>query len=310
MKLRSMRLKYATFQNDGGGEGGAGGGGDAGAGGGGDTDWRSALPESVREWDEFKSSDTPEAAFERIEHMRTKFGTGLFAPGEDATADDWNAFYGKLSERTNGKVMPRPDADDADAMSALYTSLGRPEDASGYEFGEGTDEATAAAIGKLAHENNLSVAQMKAMDEGMKTLVAEQAAAAEEARTEGLNTLKGEWGAAYDERSKIAEKVRATFMKFIPADQMNATTMAALYEVGKSMGGEGAQMLDQGGKDPEPTVLEAKEKIAEITKAMDEARKDGNRDELKRLTEKRRSYYHKAYPGGAVTMGGHQQIGT
>ena len=302
MRFNNLRWRHATFQNDAGGEGGSGGGG---AGDSGDGDWRSALPEGVRDWDEFKNAETPEAAFERLGHMRSKFGTGLFAPGEDATAEDWNAFYGKLSERTNGKVIPRPDGDDAEALNALYTSLGRPEDASGYQFSEGTDADTAAAISKLALDNNLTVAQMKGMDEGMAQLVTEQQAAAAAERQAGLDTLKGEWGAAWNERSTVAEKVREKFLNFIPADAMNKATMEALYAIGKSLGGEGAQLLNQENKDPEPTVAEAEERIAELTKAMDEARKNGDRDELRRLTEKRRLFYKKKNAGGgSVTLGG------
>lgn len=308
MKLRSMRLLYGTFAADDGNGGGSGGAGDAG-GGSGDTgsgDWRTALPESVREWDEFKSSETPEAAFERIEHMRTKFGTGLFAPGEDASDKDWRDFYGKLSERTRGKVMPRPDADDAEAMDALYTQLGRPEDATAYEFVEGTDPDVAAAVGAIAHDNNLTVAQMKALDEGMAPILEAQKEAAKAQFDEGINTLKGEWGAAWDERSKVAEKVRDTFLKFIPSEGMNADTMAALYEVGKAMGGEGAQLLNQSNIAPEPTILEAKDQIEELSGRIAELQKEhdgAKRDELKRLVLKRRNLYKKAYPGGAVELG-------
>ena len=240
--------------------------------------------------------------------MRNKFGTGLFAPGDDASSEDWGKFYGKLSEKTSGKVMPRPDKDDTEGMNALYTTLGRPEDAAGYEFAEGTDAATAAAVGALAHANNLSVAQMKAMDAGMAELVKTANADHAVEVAAGLDTLKGEWGAAWDERSKIAEKVRNTFLGFIPAEGMNAATMAALYAVGKAMGGEGAQMINQNSNnDPEPTVLEAQDRIAELTSAMDEARKKGDRDELKRLTAKRRIYYKKAYPGGEVQVGGQRR---
>lgn len=305
MKLRSMRLRYATFQNDGSGEGGSGGGGGTG-GDGAAAPWLDSLPESVRGWDEFKSADTAEAGFERIEHMRTKFGTGLFAPGEDASTKDWNDFYGKLSERTSGKVMPRPDADDAEAMNALFTTLGRPEDANGYEFAEGTDADTAAAVGALAHANNLTVAQMKAMDAGMADLVVKQAEGAKAVFDEGINTLKGEWGAAWDERSKVANKVRETFLQFIPAEQMNAATMAALYEVGKAMGGEGAQMLNQTTGDPEPTVLQAKEEIEELSGRIAELSKEhdgAKREEMQRLVLKRRGLYKKAFPGGGVEIG-------
>lgn len=319
--MNSMRFRYATFQNDGSGEGSGGGtgsgdggsgGGTGGDGSGGAADWRAALPENVRGWDEFKNADTPEAAFERIEHMRTKFGTGLFAPGKDASQKDWTDFYGKLSERTSGKVMPRPEKDDVEGMNALFKQLGRPEDAAGYEFAEGTDSDTAAAVGKLALDNNLSVAQMKGLDEGMAALLVEQGKASEAQRNEGLNTLKGEWGAAWDERSKIAEKVRENFLKFIPADQMNAGTMAALYEVGKALGGEGSELLKHEIKN-EPTLLQAKEEIEELSGRIAELQKshDGSkRSEMQRLVLQRRALYKKAFPGGGFTVGGKQVSAT
>ena len=297
------RFVYREEANAGEGEGG-------GAGGAGGENWRDSLPESVRTWDEFKDVDNADAGFERLAHMRTKFGTGLFAPGDDASEKDWEDFYGKLSERTAGKVMPRPDAEDAEGTAALYKQLGRPEEASGYEFAEGTNPETAAAFGALAHKNNLTVAQMKGLDEGMVVMLAERNEANTIERTAGLDTLKGEWGAAWTERTALAEKVRATFLDFIPAGGMNAATMAALHKLGAALGGEGANMLDQKTGDAEPTRLEAKEQIEQLSSRIAELQKEhdgAKRDELKGLVLKRRALYKKAYPGGEVELGGKQQ---
>ena len=290
-------------EEEGGGEGGAGGAG-------GEANWRDSLPESVRGWDEFKDAETADAGFERLAHMRTKFGTGLFAPGEDASEKDWTDFYGKLSERTAGKVMPRPSDDDTEGLDALYKQLGRPDEAAGYEFAEGTDEGTAAAFGALAHKHNLTVAQMKGLDEGMVTMLAERDDAMKIERTADLDTLKGEWGAAWTERSAIAEKVRATFLDFIPADGMSAATLAALHKLGAALGGEGSQLLDHKGGDPEPTKLEAREQIEALSSRIADLQKEhdgAKRDELKGLVLKRRALYKKAYPGGEIELGGRQQ---
>ena len=299
-----MKHLFRTYrEEEGGGEGGAGGEG-------GEGNWRDSLPESVRGWDEFKDAETADAGFERLAHMRTKFGTGLFAPGEDAGEKDWQDFYGKLSERTAGKVMPRPDAEDKEGLSALYKQLGRPDEATGYEFGEGTDDVTAVAFGELAHKNNLTVAQMKGLDEGMLVMLNERNEAQALERTAGLDTLKGEWGAAWTERSAIAEKVRSTFLGFIPADAMNAATMAALHKLGAALGGEGSQLLTQQAGDPEPTRLEAKEQIEQLSSRIADLQKEhdgAKRDELKGLVMKRRALYKKAYPGGEIELGGKQQ---
>jgi len=309
------RGEYYVLQDEAGSDGTAAAGGSGGAGegsgaGGTGADWRAGLPEDVRAWDEFKTADDMAAGFERIEHMRSKFGTGLFAPGENASTEDWNAFYGKLSERTAGKVMPRPEADDVEAMNALYSQLGRPEDATGYEFGEGTDAETAAAFGELALSQNLSVAQMKGLDEGMNVMLVKQREAGEAQRVEGVNTLKGEWGAAWDERSKVVEKVRENFLSFIPTEAMNAATMTALYKLGTALGGEGSELLKQVEGDQTPTRLEAKEQIEELGGRIAELQKshDGSkRAEMKRLVEKRRKLYQSTYTGGpSFVVGGRQ----
>ena len=310
------RGEYYVLQDEAGSDGTAAAGGSGGAGegsgaGGTGADWRAGLPEDVRAWDEFKTADDMAAGFERIEHMRSKFGTGLFAPGENASTEDWTKFYGKLSERTAGKVMPRPEADDVEAMNALYTQLGRPEDATGYEFSEGTDAETAAAFGELALSQNLSVAQMKGLDEGMNVMLVKQREAGEAQRVEGINTLKGEWGSAWPERVKIVEKVRGTFLDFIPVDQMSAATMTSLFNLGKALGGEGSELLKQADGVPEPTTLEAKDQIAELTGRISELQKshDGSkRAEMKRLIEARRVLYKKAYPGGGFQVGGRQVV--
>ena len=95
-----------------------------------------ALPESVRDWDEAKNSETPEMFWDRLSNLRSKFGTGLFKPGEDAGTEDWGKFSNKAIELSGDRLMPRPDLEDAEQRDALYKTLGRPDDASGYEFAE------------------------------------------------------------------------------------------------------------------------------------------------------------------------------
>lgn len=231
------------------------------------------FPESTRDWDEVKNSDSPEQVWDRISHMRSKFGTGLFKPGEDAGEEQKSKFLERVVELTDGQVVIRPDlAEDADeeVVNLFYRSLGRPDNPDDYEFEEieGSEYPSErqAFIRRIAHEAGLTKNQLKILDKKMRTAELEAETEKQEVLRQQLVDLKAEWGLSFDERVRLANKVAKTFFPGIPEDQkLTAGEIKAFYNIGKQLGEnspEGRDHLndDQGNMSPD----EASAKIAEI----------------------------------------------
>lgn len=235
-----------------------------------------ALPEAVREWDEAVNSESPEVFWDRMSNMRSKIGTGLYQPGEDAGSEDWGKFVNKAIELSGDRLLPRPDLEDPEQRNALYKTLGRPEEANGYEFediegvGNLSDERK-EFVANLAFEAGISNQQLKILDAGIRKADQAQLDAQMEGINEGLKGLKQEWGLANDERTHLAKKVAATFFPHIGEDAiLSAEELRAFYSIGKQLGSNTTEFKDQGdqhqnGISPD----EAEMKIAEIRNNKD-----------------------------------------
>ena len=229
------------------------------------------LPESTHEWDEVKNSDTPEVFWDRISNLRTKFGTGLFKPGEDAGNEDWGKFTLKAVELSGDRLMPRPDLEDTEQKNALYKTLGRPDDAKGYEFAEieGAPELSderKVFLSEMAFKANLTKSQLKALDETVRTADYDAVTAHNTTLHEAEKDLKQEWGLTFNDRKHQAEKVAKVFFPHLgDTPTLNAAEIKSFYSIAKQLGKSSTEFKDQGDQvvnDMSPG--EAADKIAEI----------------------------------------------
>ena len=229
------------------------------------------LPESTHDWDEVKNSDTPEIFWDRVSNLRTKFGTGLFKPGDDAGTEDWGKFTVKAVELSGDRLMPRPDLEDAEQQNALYKTLGRPDDAKGYEFAdvEGAPELSderKTFLSEMAFKSNLTKSQLKALDETVRTADMEAVTAHNATLHEANKALEQEWGLTFKDRKHQAEKVAKVFFTHLGDDpSLSAHEIKAFYSIAKQLGSSSTEFKDQGDQiinDMSPN--EAADKIAEI----------------------------------------------
>lgn len=209
------------------------------------------LPESVREWDEAKNSDTPEIFWDRISNIRSKLGTGLYKPGEDAGDEDWGKFSERAIELSEGRLMPRPDLDDAEQRAALNKVLGVPDEATEYEFeeieGSVVDDERKAFLGKAALEAGLTKSQLKILDKILRTAEVNTNNDYVEALNSELKSLKQEWGLTFDERTHLAKKVASTFFPHLSSDaSFTADELRAFYSLGKQLGENTTEFQKQG----------------------------------------------------------------
>ena len=221
--------------------------------------WKEQLPETVREWDEAKNSESAEAFFDQIKNMRSTLGQSLRIPGEDASDEARQAFHTKLTEKVPGLIRI-PGEDDAEGLTSLYSQLGTPETFEGYE----ADEAF-ASLRETAHGAKLTKKQFKALTD---KLMADRGTAKETTTTEhakSITDLKTLWGQAYNDKLAAAQLIRDQYFPFAPSgEELGADTIKAFAALGEQMAGESKGLQTEGTVQGAMTPAEAQLRISEI----------------------------------------------
>lgn len=282
-------------------DGGDGGGGDEGnnGGGGGSTAWSEALPESVRGWDEVKNSDGADKFWDQMTNMRSRMGSSIRVPGEDAGAEDVTAFHDKLKSKVPG-LMNTPDFESEDTMQELYTRMGRPTESKEYivpEFKDslgkdipGLDLTMAETFKEVAHKAGLSQKKYAEIVSAItNTNIAnyENLVAGQQADQDKLSS---EWGAAHSRNTEIVKNFVAksdapeSVSKAMENGMMDRNTMVWLHSLATKTLGTGADFQGDDSNKGVMTPDEASLKISEIRNNKDHP------------------YHKKSDPGHAVAM--------
>lgn len=277
--------------------------GDDGGGGDGDTAWRDTFPEPVREWDEFKNSDSPEKFWGQVGEMRSHLGQSIRVPTEEAGDEQWSQFYTKLQTKVPG-LMPKPNMEDETAMQTLYRQMGQPEKAEEYKIPEIDTQGvelqadTAEAFRAVAHKHGLTQKQFEGVVTDFTALNVNAGLEMRKAAQTDQASLQTEWGAAYDQNTglvkSLAIKTNApeSLLKAIEHKQVDASTMKWMHKIATQFGGsEGVNLLNDDGGDQGlvMTPAEAQEKINDMMNNKDHAYWDGSHSQheqaVKRMLE-------------------------
>lgn len=171
------------------------------------------LPEEVREWDEVKNSENPEAFWKQMGDMRSHLGNSIRIPSKEAGEEDWKTFNAKLVERVP-TLIPKPNPEDKEGMAALLRAMGHPEEASKYELPEapeGTNMSEAESFRAIAHKYGLTNEQFKGI---VSEVMQGNLARAEEdgkQHAQAMQTLRTDWGLKFDANmSKIKNLIKTT----------------------------------------------------------------------------------------------------
>lgn len=254
------------------------------------------FPESVREWDEVKNSETPEVFWDRVSNMRSKFGTALFKPGEDAGEEDWKKFTQKAIELSGNKLIPA-DLDDPEQQNIVMKRLGVPDDLNGYEFAEveGLDlsDDRKAFLKQVAFDAKLTKAQLKLLDEKVRTADLEAMNQAKDSFKSGMTELRQEWGMAYDDRVHQANKIAKTFFPHLGDEPvLSPAELKSFHALAKQLGQNTTEFRDQGDQNNNTmTPQEAGAKIAEIRNNPDHPYHHSNKPGNKEARAKMRELY-------------------
>lgn len=263
------------------------------------------LPDSYSNEPSLKDFKNVDGLIKSYMSLNSERGRSIRIPGDDAGQEDLDKFYSKV-EQVKG-VMRKPQADNPEVMNKFWNSIGRPEEASGYNIDLGQDNQYLHAesfegFKKAAHEAGLTVSQAKKVIEfdvsRHKALAAQNTNAAANA----VSVLQKRWGKEYDGRMAGAKASFRTYQAQFPEAfkelQMvaanNPALVAILSDNGKIMQEKG--FIDAPTSYGGNTPGEAKERIAEIRNNKAHAfhdKSNGKAYEEARSTMKR--YYKEAY---------------
>ncbi len=241
------------------------------------SDWRQALPEDVRSWQEVETSKSPDDLWKQMNHYRSAYGRSIRVPGEDAGEEDRAKFLNKIREAAP-ELVPAPNPEDPEALGALYSALGKPSEATAYKPPDipDVDETRINQFKELAHRHNLTQSQFEGV---LSDYIKTEQAQVEELSTRHsgeYNDLQQDWGLAF-EQNRTQAATAAQRMGFgedvvgaIAGGAMGAQNMKAFLAMAKALGAEGQNMVGvEGHTKTMMTPDEAAMQISEIQKNKD-----------------------------------------
>jgi len=169
--------------------------------------WRTEhLPEEMQENPAFKDVADVGSLAKQFVDLQSHIGNSIRIPSEEAGEADLKSFHEKLIERVPD-LMYKPDTSNEEAMSQLYSQLGKPENAEAYKWLDGEvashiDAESNAHLREIAHKANLNQSQFNALLEGLAGKNEENYTANVQRLEQSKADLKNEWGAAFDDRIK------------------------------------------------------------------------------------------------------------
>jgi hypothetical protein len=254
----------------------------------GEASWKDSLPEQIREAPYFKNAESVDQVLADLSNAAAWQGNSIRIPGPDAGPDDIKAFQQKAIEKLPG-LMPTPNAEDPDAVTAILGKLGAPESPDGYRAPDNVDEAAIADLRAYAHEAKLTDAQFQQLASQMASTrqsAAEKAASDLEAQ---YTTLKTEWGAAYESRMQDVGKLLANAPESVQQayrDNKLPTDQVRWLHTLSELGSEEAQVPGQEeSREPIMTPGEATEQLAEVERRLFD--RNTSPEEKKMLQDKR-----------------------
>jgi hypothetical protein len=269
LNLQAMADGGGDTGGDGGGDGDPSGGAPDGAAGGGD--WRSNLPESVREWQEAQTAPDADTFYKSLGDMRSQLGRSLTIPTNEAGDEARAEFMRKVQEKVPGLIQA-PNFENEEDYNNMLKRMGRPDDVNGYERPEGVPDERWEVLADAAFKSGLTRKQFK----GVLNQVIETEKSAnmvnEERSAQEMANLNLEWGPAKEGKvNRIVNLLkRSNAPEHLVNSAINGTLDAGalrwLDGVIGGLGGEASEMwvghdqANAGGTTP----AEAEQRISEI----------------------------------------------
>jgi hypothetical protein len=233
-----------------------------------EPNWRDALPDELKEHKGLTDVKDVGSLAQQFIDAQATMGNSIRIPGPEAGDDAWKAFHEKLTTKVPN-LIPTPDRDNEESMNALYKTLGRPEDATGYEHPDGVDASQLKDFAELAHKIGLSKGQYGQMIGALAQHTVAQTEAASEAFMTAVRELKQEWGIVYEDNIQLVDSVMKgtgapkEMLELAGDGKLPPETTKWLFEIGKQLGTEGIN-FNKDEFSTRVTPVEAKARVEEI----------------------------------------------
>jgi hypothetical protein len=206
--------------------------------------WRDNLPVEIRDHASLKDIKDVGALGQSYIDAQATMGNSIRIPGPEAGDEAWSNFHAKLTTKVPN-LIPTPDPDNEETMSALYKRMGRPDDAMGYEHPEGVDATKMGDFASLAHGLGLTKTQYSKMVGAIQEHTVVQQEAASAAFVEGIRGLKQEWGIVYEDNLQLVNSVMKgtgappVMLELAANQKLDAASLKWLHNIGTQLGTEG-----------------------------------------------------------------------
>lgn len=238
------------------------------------ADWHESLPDDIRENPSLSDVKDVAGLAQRFIDTKAMVGNSVRPPTDDASQEDIDSFVDKMLENSHIPLMRKIDVDNAESMSAIYKSLGVPEDAAGYELADGFDAGAFGELAAYAHEHNVPKKQLEGMASEIMRLNNASIEKSMEPHNQEMERLKGEWGQAYDEKvSRIQQFIKANkseldFAGGVENNQVGADWLRLFDGIVTQFGGEGTEIAKQMTASSHITPGEIEQRRNEVTQRL------------------------------------------
>jgi len=233
-----------------------------------EPNWRDNLSDELKEHKGLADVKDVSSLAQQFIDGQAMIGQSIRIPGPEAGDDATKAFYAKLGEKVPGLIRT-PDVDNQESMDALYKSLGRPDEAAGYEHPEEIDATRLKEFAELAHSIGLSKGQYTKLITSINDYTTTQQEAQTEAAVTATRELKMEWGIVYEDNLKLVDAVMKgtgapkEMLEMAANGKLPAEAAKWLHNIGKQLGTEGIN-FNKDEHTSRVTPGEAKARVAEI----------------------------------------------
>lgn len=242
------------------------------------------LPESLQDNQSLSRFENLEGLAEAYINAERSISERIKVPTEEADDKVRQDFFEKIKS-VDGIVRIPTDPEDSEGWNSLFSKMGRPEKAEGYEHGSESEK-------ELFHKAGIASPQARLISEHYKGLQEAQTEEQNEATKAKADALKAEWGDSA-ERNMTNAKLAATkylgeeFSKRLddPADplSLDSDVLNLLAKIG---GGEkGSVPLDSSSQGFNLSPSEIEDRIEELLDSK--AYQNGE----ERANKKLREYY-------------------
>ena len=233
-----------------------------------EPNWRDSLSDELKAHKGLADVKDVSSLAQQFIDGQAMIGQSIRIPGPEAGDDATKAFYVKLAEKVPGLIRT-PNVEDAESMSALYKTLGRPDAAIGYEHPEGMDATKMQDFANLAHGLGLSKTQYGKMVSALHNMSVTQSESTSQEFIANTRALKMEWGIVYEDNLQLVDAVMKgtgapkEMLELAANGKLPAEAAKWLHNIGKQLGTEGIN-FSKDEHTSRVTPSEAKARVEEI----------------------------------------------